>query len=289
MNTFLTSMLVDVLDPVAAEAGLGEVLRRARSHPTEQIEGDGLVRYHGLSDGPTIGWLGCVISPDADDTALVWRIAPAPKPELLGAAIATLGQYQTAEGLYRTWLSSRGHYRCIDPGSDPNPTDVAIQMHVLLLLARADPPAARHLCDALSRVVDEDRVWVYYRMAPAVPILRESDLEKAGCRLALPASRLGTPVRGQKSWIDAATLLRRFTGRSQAVPTSAETLALLHTLAADDFSFLRSNPPLLYHNDQTASTPRFYWSGDFGYALWLRLFYEHASRYPAPGRARIPE
>jgi hypothetical protein len=283
MNTYLTSMLVDLLDPVPAEAGLGEVLGRARSHITAQIEGDGLVRYHGLPDGPTIGWLGCVISPDADDTALAWRIAPAAKPDLLRGVTATLGEYRSSEGLYRTWLSPRHRYRCIDPGRDPNPTDVAIQMHVLQLLARADPPAARALCGALSRVVDEDRVWVYYRMAPAVPILRQSDLENAGCALALPASRLRTPVRGQDIWVDAATLLRRFTGRGQEVPAAGEALSLLRALAADDFAVLRSNPPLLYHNDQTASTQRFYWSEDFGYALWLRLFHEHARRHPASG------
>jgi hypothetical protein len=279
MNTFVTATLVDLLDPVPSEAGLGEILDRARRHLTAQIEGDGLVRYHGLPDGPTIGWLGCAISPDADDTALVWRIAPAGKPELLRAAIATLGEYRTSEGLYRTWLSPRSGFRCIDPGSDPNPTDVAIQMHVLQLLARADPPAAGALCRALSRVVDEDRVWVYYRMAPAIPILRQSDLEKAGCPLPLPPSRQRTRMPGQEVWVDAATLLRRFTARGGSLPTSGETLALLRRLAADDFSAVRSNPPLLYHNDQTASTPRFYWSEDFGYALWIRLFHEHARRY----------
>jgi hypothetical protein len=286
MNTFLTATLVDLLDPVPAEAGLGEVLSRARSHLTTQIEGAGLVRYHGLASGPTIGWLGCVISPDADDTALVWRIAPARSPALLRAALATLGQYRTSEGLYRTWLSPRGDYRCIDPGRDENPTDLTIQIHVLQLLARADPPAGRALCSALSRVAHEDRMWVYYRMAPPVPILRQSDLEKAGCPLPLPAERLRTSVRGQEVWVDAATLLRRFTGSREEVPTPDETLALLRTMAADDFSVVRSSPPLLYHNDQTASTPRFYWSEDFGYALWLRLFHEHARRYPAAGSAR---
>lgn len=286
MNTFLTATLVDLLDPVPADAGIGEVLGRARRHLTAQIEGDGLVRYHGLPGGPTIGWLGCVISPDADDTALVWRIAPAGTPDLLRGALATLGRYRTPEGLYRTWLSPRGRYQCLDPGRDPNPTDVVIQMHVLQLLASADPPAARALCTALSRVVDEDRVWVYYKQAPAIPILRQSDLEQAGCTLALPASRLRTPVRGQEIWVVAATLLRRFTGRGEPVPTSEETQPLLRTLAADDFSVVRSNPPLLYHNDQTASTPRFYWSEDFGYALWLRIFHEHAHRHPASGGGR---
>ena len=286
MNTYLTATLVDLLDPLPAGAGLGEALGRARRHLAAQIEGDGLVRYHGLPDGPTIGWLGCVISPDADDTALAWRIAPGSQPDLLRAAIATLDRYRTSEGLYHTWLSPRGGYRCIDPGHDENPTDLVIQMHVLQLLARADPPAARALCRVLSRVADEDRVWVYYSKAPAVPILRQSDLEKAGCPLALPASRMRTSVPGQEIWVDAAALLRRFTGNSGPPPTSEQTSALLRALAADDFAVLRSSPPLLYHNDQTASTPRFYWSADFGYALWLRLFHEHARRHPVSARTR---
>ena len=36
---------------------------------------------------------------------------------------------------------------------------------------------------------------------------------------------------------------------------------------------VRRNPPLLYHNDLTAKVPRYYWSQDVGYALWLRLAY----------------
>ena len=27
-----------------------------------------------------------------------------------------------------------------------------------------------------------------------------------------------------------------------------------------------------YHNDTSATVSRFYWSQDFGYALWLRLY-----------------
>jgi hypothetical protein len=45
-------------------------------------------------------------------------------------------------------------------------------------------------------------------------------------------------------------------------------------LAKEDFAALRQEPPLLYHNDLSASVPRYYWSEDFGYALWLRLYYE---------------
>jgi hypothetical protein len=42
-------------------------------------------------------------------------------------------------------------------------------------------------------------------------------------------------------------------------------------VAADDFVVIRRSPPLLYHNDLTATVPRYYWSEDVGYALWLRL------------------
>src|SRR5207344_3261519 len=64
MNTFLTALLLDLLDPVAADDGLGDSLKRARRHLAGQIEAGGLVRYHGLPDGPGIGTLGCAITPD---------------------------------------------------------------------------------------------------------------------------------------------------------------------------------------------------------------------------------
>jgi hypothetical protein len=278
MNTFLTSLLVDVLEPVATDAHVTDALGRARAHLTAQIEDDGLVRYHGLPNGPGIGTLGCAISPDADDTALVWRIAPKTTPALLRRAVATLGQYRTSDGLYRTWLAPPDRYECLDPGRDPNPADLVIQMHVLMLLAQADPPAARALCAALAPVVNEDRVWAYYRMTPIVPIFRQSDLEKAGCSVTLPASRLRVSVASQDDWTAAATLLHRFAGRGQTPPTSTETSALLRTLAADDFARVRASPPLLFHNDLTATTPRYYWSQDAGYALWLRLYFESARR-----------
>ena len=74
--------------------------------------------------------------------------------------------------------------------------------------------------------------------------------------------------------MDAAQLMRRIPGRKSQVPTPAEALDLLRRLSADDFSALRRSPPLVYHNDLTASVRRFYWSEEFGYALWLRLYVE---------------
>ncbi|MFL6202795.1 MAG: hypothetical protein ACJ76J_26805 [Thermoanaerobaculia bacterium] len=278
MNTFLTALLLDLLDPLAASGGIGggigddigDSLQRARRHLAGQIEAGGLVRYHGLPDAPGIaGILGCAITPDTDDTALVWRLAPDRDRRRLAAALATLDRYRTREGLYRTWLAPREAYQCLDPGRDPNPADITIQMHLLLLLAEVRPPAGRALCEALRPVVDQDRVWIYYRMAPLVPMLRLADLQRAGCALELPESRMRTPVPGQEIWVSAVRLLGR-----AGTPARIETV--LRQLAEDDFALLRKNPPLLYHNDLTASVPRYYWSEDVGYALWLRLYYKHA-------------
>ncbi len=283
MNTFLTALLVDLLDPLAATGGLGDSLQRARQHLTGQIEAGGLVRYHGRPDAPGIGTLGCAITPDADDTALVWRLAPDSDRRRLPAALAAIHHYRTPEGLYRTWLAPREAYQCIDPGSDPDPADIAIQMHVLLLLAKAQPPAGRALCEALRPVVDQDRIWVYYRRTPLVPILRLSDLQRAGCELELPESRMRTVVPGQEIWVSLVQLLRRARTPGGPPADAAEIQTVLRQLARDDFALLRKNPPLLYHNDLTATVPRYYWSEDVGYALWLRLAYEHAHlRHPHP-------
>jgi hypothetical protein len=276
MNTFLTALLVDLLDPPAAAAGLGDAVRRARRHLMAQIEASGLVRYHGLPDGPGIGTLGCAITPDTDDTALVWRIAPAQDRQRLSAALATIDGYRAPDGLYRTWLSPREAYQCLDPGRDPNPTDVAIQIHLLQLLLQEQPPAGRALCRALRRRVDDDRIWVYYRRAPLVPILRTRYLERAGCPLELPASRMRTTVPGQQLWVSAARLLSRASPPGAPGPFAAEAASVLRQLAHDDFSLVRQNPPLLYHNDLTATVPRYYWSEDAGYAIWLRLAHEAA-------------
>ncbi len=265
MNTFLTALMTDLLDPVARAADLGSSLTRARAHLRGQIEDNGLVRYHGRPDAPTIGTLGCRITPDADDTALAWRLAGGDRA-LLPRALATLASYRTGDGLYRTWLAPRERYECLDPGSDPNPTDVAIQMHVYLFLAEADPAGARALCRALGRALTDDRHWVYYASAPLVPLLRQADLRRSGCSLRLPPARLSTSVAGQEAWLAVA--------RSIAVGgASRETdVELLRGIAVDDFAQVRRAPPLLYHNDLTAGTRRFYWSEDVGYALWLRLY-----------------
>jgi hypothetical protein len=272
MNTFLTALLVDLLSPVAATSGLEDSLQRARRHLTSQIESGGLVRYHGLPDAG----IGCAITPDTDDTALVWRLAPAPDRARLTAALATIDRYRTPEGLYRTWLAPREAYQCLEPG-DPNPADIAIQMHLLLLLSEVRPAASRALCEALRPVAGADRVWVYYRKSPLIPILRLTDLRRAGCVLELPESRMRTDLPDQQIWISVVRLLTGRTTPGGAPPDPVLVRAVLRELARDDFALIRTNPPLLYHTDLTASVPRYYWSVDVGYALWLRLHdeYEH--------------
>ncbi len=274
MNTFLTSMLVDMLSPAAHRRSLDEVVELARRHLAAQIESDGLVRYHGLPDGPTIGTLGAVITPDADDTALAWRItghdAADPRRQHM---LEELARYRDAKGFYRTWLAPQKEYQNIDPGLNPNPTDIVIQMHVYMMLREFDPPAARNLCTALQRSFSDDDLWVYYSKAPLVPYLRSAGLRPLGCALPLPAERLALHTEGQQIWTEAIRLLVE----NRASPFDAHAREAIRNLLArigsDDFALLRRSPPLLYHNDLSASVKRFYWSEDFGYALWLRLYY----------------
>lgn len=280
MNTYLTSMLVDLLSPVAHQRNLDNVVESGRRHLAAQIESNGLVRYHGLPDGPTIGKLGCVITPDADDTALAWRIAghsagdPRQQPML-----RELARYRDARGLYYTWLAPLKQYQCIDPGSDPNPTDIAIQMHVYLTLHELDPPSAQNLCSALQRSFWDGDIWIYYAKAPLVPYLRSAELRQLGCAIPLPAERLALPAAGQELWSEALhRLVERMTSPEDANGRQAMR-NLLVRIGSDDFAELRRSPPLLYHNDLSATVKRFYWSEDFGYALWLRLY--EATRHEA--------
>jgi hypothetical protein len=188
--------------------------------------------------------------------------------------LITIDRYRTSEGLYRSWLAPRENYQCLDPGSDPNPTDIAIQMHLLMLLSKVRPPAGRALCDALRPLIDDDRIWVYYRKTPLIPILRLPDLRRAGCQLTLPQSRMRTDIPEQQIWVSVAKLLEN------SSPDPVLIHAMLRELARNDFALIRMNPPLLYHNDLTASVSRYYWSENVGYALWLKLYDEYEHPHP---------
>jgi hypothetical protein len=76
--------------------------------------------------------------------------------------------------------------------------------------------------------------------------------------------------------VSLVRLLGRALAPGGSPADTAQIQALLRQLARDDFALLRKSPPLLYHNDLTATVSRYYWSEDVGYALWLRLYDVHA-------------
>jgi hypothetical protein len=272
MNTFLTAIMIDFLSPVAHAYGLDDSVERARRHLAAQIESNGLVRYHGLPDAPTINKLGYVITPDADDTALAWRITGNADDARREPMLKQLAAYRDSRGLYRTWLAPQEQYQSLNPGRDPNPADATIQMHIYLMLRELDPPAAKNLCATLRRFIKGDDLWVYYAKAPLIPYLRSVELRQKDCAIPLPEDRLSQNVASQEIWTEVA---RRLVANLDAPPGSGDKeaiRALLTKLGHDDFAELRLTPPLLYHNDLTASVSRYYWSPDFGYALWLRLY-----------------
>jgi hypothetical protein len=186
--------------------------------------------------------------------------------------LAELALYRDGRGLYRTWLAPQNEYQNLDPGRDPNPTDIAIQMHVYMMLRELDPPAAQNLCDALKRSSSESNIWVYYDKAPLVPYLRAAELRQLGCAIPSPEERLALSAPGQEVWSEAVRLIAETTSSRQDAKVRPTIRDLLVRIGRDDFAQIRHSPPLLYHNDLSATVTRFYWSEDFGYALWLRLY-----------------
>jgi hypothetical protein len=186
--------------------------------------------------------------------------------------LGELARYRDAGGLYHTWLAPQAEYSCIDPGRDPNPPDVAIQMHVYMMLRELDPPAAQSLCTALQHSFWDERIWVYYAKAPLIPYLRSAEMRQLGCALPLPAERLARSATGQETWSEAASLLVETMASPQDTDVQQRIRDLLARIGGDDFALIRRAPPLLYHNDLSATIERYYWSEDFGYAVWLRLY-----------------
>src|SRR5262245_26160787 len=279
VNVFVPALILDLLAPVAQETGLTDVLERTRGYLRDQIEETGLVRYHGKP--AQLGTLqpGCELPPDADDTALVWRLASKDEPTLLAAARSALEHYRTEAGLYQTWLADQEAYRCFydkSAGHDPNPADVGIQMHLYLFFVQYDQEAARQLCAALRPQMSEQRIWVWYPVAPLVPLLREGDLARAGCAVQVPASHIQEAAPGQEIYLTLSQLFQNLLLHHEPQPLLEPALQALQHVAEGQFLQLAQSPPLLYHNDLSALPPHFHWSEDVGYALWLRLYVEVA-------------
>ena len=284
VNVFVPSLIVDLLEPIAEETGLTDVVERGRRFLQAQIEDTGLARYmgkRGQPGQPGVAALGCETPADADDTALIWRLAPGDNPAALQSARGVLERYRTPDGLYKTWLADERAYRCFHTkyrGRERNPADVGIQMHLYLFFARYDRDAAQRLCTALRARMDDDRIWVWYTVAPLVPLVREAELTRTGCVVRVSDDRLRRAAPGQESYIRLgqrlAELLRK--GKLNA------PIGSLAALAADGLARVESRPPLLYHNDLSwpPAESGYYWSADVGYALWLRTYVELARREP---------
>ena len=136
------------------------------------------------------------------------------------------------------------------------------------------------LCQALQQRIAEDRIWVWYTVAPLLPLLREVDLARVGCAVRVPESRLQRAVPGQEAYMAAGRLFRDLSLGADSRPLREAALGALSALAARRFASLTETPPLLYHNALSASPPHYHWSEDVGYTLWLRLYVETARRWP---------
>ena len=286
LNVFSTAAIVDLLSPVSDRWELSGMLNRAKGFLSMQIEEEsGLVRYHGRPDMPSHGVLGCKITPDADDTALVWRLAPVSDDKLKARARAMLEAFKTPEGLYRTWLSTSDHYDCVDPGRDPNPADIGIQIHVLMWLNQVDATAAREFCKVLQSRSEDPSLWVYYKKAPAAVVWRLPALRAMGCPIKLPQSLLTVEDADQRLWL-------RIIERIQVTEAGIDRHELqinedlLRQVAEGGFSRVWQSPLLYFHNDLTATVRRYYWSPELGLALWLRLFAATEQAGPAAALRR---
>lgn len=293
-NVFVPALIIDMLDPVAAETGLGDVLERARRFLRAQIEDTGLVRYFGKRGFPGQPHMpsqpGCETPPDLDDTSLIWRIAPPDDPSLVSSVLRAVELQRTGDGLYGTWLSNPDVYRCFHEkyrGRDVNPADAGVLMHLYLFLARHDAEAARKLCEALQARIDDERIWVWYTVAPLMPIVREADLARAGCPIRVPPERLRHAPPGQELYLELGLDLRDIL-LDQEPPPIGQSIEILRRLAEDGFAELCKNPPAIYNNDPTwpPSESGTYWSQDLAYALWLRTYVEAARR--SPGSLTLP-
>ena len=126
--------------------------------------------------------------------------------------------------------------------------------------------------------MDDDHIWVWYTVAPLLPVLREADLARTGCALRVPASRVARALPGQERYLTQTRLLNSLLER-QAPPSPDAYLQALRQAAEGSFASMSSTPPLLYHNDLSAVPPHYHSSEEFGYALWLRLYVETARRW----------
>ena len=114
---------------------------------------------------------------------------------------------------------------------------------------------------------------VYYAKAPLVPYLRSAELRQARVPDCAPRGAAGATRPGTGALERAGATARAdicvAAGRERA---AGDRSTCSRASAATTSPCFAATPPLLYHNDLSATVSRFYWSEDAGYALWLRLY-----------------
>lgn len=279
VNVWMPAIIIDVLDPVVSETNLQITLQRARRYLVEQIEPTGLVSYNRAKQMP----------PDTDDTSLVWRIVSYKDPELLKEVLSKFEKNRTREGLYRTWIESGGVSHPPGVGTDPNPVDMSINIHIYMFFSKYAPALARELGKAMQKKISDKHYWLYFELAPFIFVLREIDLAQTNCPLTMPEALMHSENPEQELYLDLTRLIRDCTLQKTPEHSREDILKMLRRVAENDFSKARKTPILLYHNDLTSINSRiFYWSEDLIYALWLRLYVEASRNFENWSLPQLP-
>ena len=216
---------------------------------------------------------------------MIWRVAPPDDRSLIPAVLRAVERQRTADGLYGTWLADPVAYRCFHDkyrGDQINPPDVGVMMHVYLLLAQHDRERADRLCAALQQRIGDERIWVWYTIAPVMPIVREADLEQSG--VSDPGARRAARLRpvGQEAYLKLGQELRD-------VLLDRERLGVGQSIDILRRAWRRTTSPPSGRIRWSSTTtirpgrprrPGIYWSPDLAYALWLRTYVEVARRSP---------
>lgn len=274
-NVFVPALIYDLLEPVGASLQLKGFLDELGRIVQAAMLPDGSVPYVGTITS------SCLYPPDSDDTAVAARILfPSLGSDRLSRLRNLLQKYRDGRGGYVTWLDEPSRYSCIIPGQDSNPRDVGVNLHLYLFFRRAGwNEEAERLCRDLRHMVHDPRNWVWYRYAPLIPYWRILESQRNGCSLPFPDWMFALVSAEQGEYLELVTAI-------YGNPLREHKAALLKRFARNHFSFFKEHPPLLYHSDPSAPNHRFYWSPQFAYALWLRLYTdlhrEIPHRFPLP-------
>ena len=272
MNTYVTSLMVDLLGAKGTPVGWREAWsEHGRISPaTTKSKPTGGVRYHGRPDGPAMTAHGLFFI----------------TPEIV---VALLG-YGASLPVTSVTLHCSGYTYCVRRTAVEtcwgNEADTAVSTWVRTEILLTSP--FRCICSCCWHKSSRQQPIPYAMRSSARSIKTASGFTIARhhwfpCCASLTCKQLAVqcsyrwhacrpPCPGQDVWLTAIQMLQRLEIKHEQAPNSAQVLDLLRALSRDDFTAVRLNPPLLYHNDFTASVPRFYWSEDVGYAIWLRLY-----------------